>query len=243
MTDQDHVFEDIPAYALGALDTSDQARLEAHLANCAVCQAELRTYQELVAAVSLSAPLYQPPARLKQTIINQIKPQIRPEISIAPSTRGGVWSNLWNRLRPTPALTLGAAAMIVVLLASNLLLWKQVNDVTAMQRHGYNSLILNGTTKAPDARGMIVYTLDGKSGFLVVNGLKALPATQQYQLWLIKSGQRTSGGIFSVEPDGYQVLEIKASMLLTIYDSFGITIEPAGGSPGPTGDRVLAGKF
>jgi len=243
VTDQMHFLDDIPAYALGALDAPEKERLEAHLSGCALCQAELRSYQEVVSAVSLSAPLIQPPSRLKQSILKQIDTQTSRKIP-APTPAGpNFWASLLNRLRPSPAFTVGAALMIVVLLASNVLLWKQVNDFSAMQRHGYNSVLLTGTNKAPQASGMIVYTLDGKSGFLVVNGLKWLPTNQQYQLWLVKSGKRTSGGVFSVNPEGYQVLEVDSGQLLTGYDSFGITIEPAGGSPGPTGDKVLGGKF
>jgi anti-sigma-K factor RskA len=243
VAEQDHFLDDIPAYAIGALDANERDRLESHLSGCPVCLAELRAYQEVISAVSLTAPLAEPPARLKQNLMKQIQPQVRPAIQLKPKTGAGFWDFLRNRLHPSPALTLGAALMIVVLLASNLLLWKQVNDYSAMQRHGFSSVILNGTTKAPDARGMIVYTMDGNSGFLVVNGLKALPSDHQYQLWLVKSGKRVSGGVFSVDPGGYQVLEVKSSSLLTTYDSFGITIEPWGGSPGPTGDKVLGGKF
>jgi anti-sigma-K factor RskA len=30
---------------------------------------------------------------------------------------------------------------------------------------------------------------------------------------------------------------------LDAYTDFGVTVEPAGGSPGPTGDKVLGGSF
>ena len=90
---------------------------------------------------------------------------------------------------------------------------------------------------------MVVYTNDGRYGLLVVNKLTTLPDSQQYQLWLVKDGLRTDGGVFSVGKHGYFVMEIDSPERLTDYDSFGITIEPAGGSPGPTGERVLDGSF
>jgi anti-sigma-K factor RskA len=58
-------------------------------------------------------------------------------------------------------------------------------------------------------------------------------------LWLIQDGQRTSGGVFSVSDEGYGSLWISSPEPLATYSAFGITIEPAGGSPGPTGDKVL----
>ena len=56
-------------------------------------------------------------------------------------------------------------------------------------------------------------------------------------------GQRTSGGVFSVYDEGYGVLKIDAPEPLISYQNVGITIEPAGGSPGPTGERVLGGDL
>jgi anti-sigma-K factor RskA len=60
---------------------------------------------------------------------------------------------------------------------------------------------------------------------------------------LIKDGKRTSGGIFTVRANGYGSLLIKAGNSLLGYTAFGITIEPAGGSPEPTGAKVLGGNL
>jgi anti-sigma-K factor RskA len=62
-------------------------------------------------------------------------------------------------------------------------------------------------------------------------------------LWLINEGKRTSGGVFSVMDNGYGVLIVNSSKPLSTYQNFGITIEPFGGSSGPTGDKVLGGKI
>ena len=101
---------------------------------------------------------------------------------------------------------------------------------------------LAGTANAPTARGKIVVSTDGKYGTLVVENLEALDPSEQYQLWLIKDGKRTSGGVFSVDEKGYAAVVIDAPLPLVEYSSFGITIEPAGGSPGPTGPKVMGGK-
>jgi anti-sigma-K factor RskA len=78
---------------------------------------------------------------------------------------------------------------------------------------------------------------------LVVNGLDVLPLDKQYQLWLAVGDRRDSGGVFSVSRSGYGALEISAPQPLREYARVGITIEPSGGSPGPTGDRVLGGDL
>ena len=60
---------------------------------------------------------------------------------------------------------------------------------------------------------------------------------------LVKDGKRSSGGVFSVQDNGYGVLKIDSPLPLIEYQTFGVTIEPFGGSPGPTGKKVLGGSL
>jgi anti-sigma-K factor RskA len=172
---------------------------------------------------------------VKTALLQQVLREI-PKPSLLASLRAWLFA-------PGMTMRVAVMAVIVVLVASNVLLWTQVNQLSQMNKHGYASVLLDSTDNNPEKTGMVVYTSDGRYGFLVVNGLDTLDESQQYQLWLIKDGERTSGGIFSVGRSGYHVLEIKSKIRLDTYDGFGITIEPAGGSPGPTGDRVLDGSF
>jgi anti-sigma-K factor RskA len=91
--------------------------------------------------------------------------------------------------------------------------------------------------------GTLVMDHQGDYGTLVVDKLAALDPSQQYQVWLLNGGNRTSGGVFSVNPDGYASLEIMAPKALSQYDSVGITVEPFGGSLAPTGLKVLGGTI
>jgi anti-sigma-K factor RskA len=100
-----------------------------------------------------------------------------------------------------------------------------------------------GTDAVPAAVGTLVISEDGEYGTLVVDGLPALDPDHQYQLWLIRDEQQTSGGVFSVNPEGYGALWISSPEPLSSYPVFGITIEPEGGSPGPTGDKVLGSSL
>jgi anti-sigma-K factor RskA len=99
------------------------------------------------------------------------------------------------------------------------------------------------TDAAPDATGLIALSKDGEYGTLMVDHLPPLGKDQQYQLWLIKDGKRTSGGVFSVNWDGYGSLWVNSPERLADYTAFGITVEPTGGSPGPTGAKVLGGTL
>ena len=58
MTYYEHIpfRENIPAYALGALDAEDVAALEAHLQTCASCREELTAYRDTSDNLLMSTP-------------------------------------------------------------------------------------------------------------------------------------------------------------------------------------------
>lgn len=126
--------------------------------------------------------------------------------------------------------------LIIALAVSNVLLWRQLN---APSPNAWRRVSLTGSEVAPEATGIIYISADGQKGTLIVDRLPQLSPEQQYQLWLIQDGQRTSGGVFSVDVDGYRGMQIESPRPLQDFTAFGITIEPAEGSPGPTGERVL----
>jgi anti-sigma-K factor RskA len=139
----------------------------------------------------------------------------------------------------------GAASLVViiVLLISNLYLLNNLRAHESAELEEFTTMALVATDYSPNSTGMLVISSDGEYGVLVVDELPVLDESQQYQLWLIYDGQRTSGGVFSVNDEGYGSLLIDSEQPLSSYPAFGITIEPAGGSPGPTGDKVLGGEL
>lgn len=68
-------------------------------------------------------------------------------------------------------------------------------------------------------------------------------AGMKYQLWLTKNGERSSGGLFSVDASGMGLLVVTLEDSLDTYDAIGITPEPALGSPGPTSPPIVRGEL
>ena len=238
-----HVVELLPAHTLDCLDEEDALLVAEHLAVCPVCRAELVSYQGVVDQLAMAVPCSEPPADLRRQLMEHVRPPHPRGIS---QPRPAWRQQLGRALRPLqhPAWGLASLALILALIVSNVLLWQQVNrpgSVSNGQR--MRSLALAGTAAAPAASGIVVISTDGEYGTLVVDGLPTLDKTRQYQLWLIRDGKRTSGAVFSVGQDGYGSVPILAPEPLIRYSSFGVTIEPSGGSPGPTGDKVLGGAF
>jgi anti-sigma-K factor RskA len=238
--EHDHIIEQIPAYALNALDDDDAATVRHHLVNCQTCQAELATYELVVDSLPLAASEASPSPLLKDRLLERVAvlPVVRPAAAEPRSSLRLQIGEALRGLSNTPRWQPAVLIVIIVLVASNLLLWRQINPPQEYSP-GWQQIPLTGTDVAPLATGFITISADGINGTLIVDKLPRLSPEQQYQLWLIQDGERASGAVFSVDENGYRGIQIESAKPLLDYSSFGITIEPAGGSPGPTGERVL----
>lgn len=235
MSTETHVLELLPDYALGCLDEDEADLVARHLAGCPLCRAEAEAYQAVAGQLALAAPDVAPPPHLKERLMERVRTS-RPA---APAQPRAPW---WRAL--LPAWGLVSLLLILALAAGNLLLWQRANrPEVVVGPAGLRAIPLSSTEAAPGAGGFILIGADGQNGALVVDKLPVLDAAQQYQLWLIRDGQRTSGAVFSVDENGYGGTRVSAPESLLEYSAVGITIEPAGGSPGPTGDRVLGGQL
>lgn len=102
-------------------------------------------------------------------------------------------------------------------------------------------VLLPGTEAAPDAQGQF-YVGDNNQGLLALTGLSPLSNQETYQLWLIPSnGAPVSAGLVIADatPTAWQPITIPDPDL--DFTAVGLSIEPAGGSPAPTGPIVLLG--
>jgi anti-sigma-K factor RskA len=233
-----HVIDQLPAFVLGALTDEETIQVAEHLAVCQTCQAEQSRLQLVADDLPLALTQAAPAARVKANLMRTIQAQ-KKERKPAADSEG--WQKFLTFIRqPLPAF---GAALILLLVIGNLLLWRQLITRGSLVNTPMRVVALANTQNAIGAVGTLVMDQKGDYGTLVVDKLAMLAPTQQYQVWLIKDGQRTSGGVFSVNPDGYASREIAANLPLAQYDSIGITIEPFGGSPAPTGPKVMGGEI
>lgn len=237
-----HVIDLLPAYALGCLDEGEAVQVAEHLAACKGCRAELSSYEAVAEQLALATPLAAPPAGLKRKVMASLQ---APSSAPVPAPRVAWRRRLAGLLRGAgPAWGLATLILAALLFVSNIWWWQRANLEGPMTTPGGMQVVaMAGTDATPGATGTLIISGDGEYGTLVVDGLPALDDDRQYQLWLIRDGQRTSGGVFSVNAEGYGALVVSSLEPLSNYPSFGITIEPAGGSPGPTGDKVLGGSL
>jgi len=231
-----HVLEWLPAFALNCLTDEETAQVAGHLAVCADCREELRAYQSTADELPLALAQVSPRPALKDTLMKEIHSRRMKAVGIPERPGKRRWIDYFRRSAPAWAM-----ALIILLAVGNILLWRRLNQAgpTTTMR----VIAMAGTVNAPGAKGTLVMNPSGEYGSLVVDQLAPLDAGHQYQVWLIRDGQRTNGGVFSVNPDGYASLELYSPLPLIQYQAIGITIEPWGGSPGPTGPKVLGGDL
>src|SRR5512139_1248382 len=137
--------ENIPAYALDALDAEDARALEAHLQTCEACRAELAGYREISDNLLMTVPPRQPSSALRKRLQSRL-----PSAPSAP-----------RAARPRFAWSLGQLAIagaLVLLFAINLFSFVQMRD---FQRQTQNSqavlamLAYPGTQSLPISAGNV----------------------------------------------------------------------------------------
>jgi len=234
----------LAAYALDALEIDEKNQVEAHLENCAACRLVLADYQAVSGNLLAALPPAQPPARIRAQLLAKT----------APEPQKASWSERWRALFPQ-AILVASLTAVVVLLLFNINLYRRVNQMLETQEQMAQQNRVYQTAFAlltyPDSQvaviadgeiyGTLVYDPYGQVAVLNVWGLEDLPEGQAYQVWLIEPDEtRVSGGIFKTSDDlGYVSFIIESPDSLNAFTGIGVTIEPEGGSPGPTGPRVF----
>jgi anti-sigma-K factor RskA len=241
MTYYEHIpfRENIPAYALGALDAEYVGALEAHLQTCASCRDELAAYRATSDSLLLALPPQNPPAALRRRLQGRL-----------PSAH--------KTGRPRLNWSIGRVAAgiaIVLMLALNAFFISQVRALQSQQtqlidqiQKGQAALAMlsyaNTQTFAINAEnvtGSLLLDIEYNNAVLILRGLPSIPDDQTYQVWLIAPNEeRTNAGLVRPQIDQPFISEaIYSTQELANFVGIGMTVEPAGGSDHPTGPQVF----
>ena len=245
MTYYEHVpfRENIPAYALGALDAEEVAALEVHLRTCASCRDELDAYRATSDNLLMTLPPHDPPANLRRNLQKRLPSAqriARPRLN-------------WSFRR------VAVGMVLVLLLALNVFSISQVRALQRQQTQLMNQ-IQNGqmalamlsyphtqsfTINQASLTGSLLVDTEYNNAVLILRGLPPIPADQTYQVWLIDPhGDRTSAGLLRPQAGLPFISEpINATQDLANFIGVGMTIEPAGGSDRPTGMQIFRVNF
>jgi anti-sigma-K factor RskA len=228
------------AYTLGALTEAEALQVEAHLAACEQCTARAAEFQQIAKGLLHLAPEVDPPAALRARLMAALDEDAQPARRSNPAGRRLGWAG-----------ALAAVALLALNLAQwvrNASLQAQLESLAAQERAGQTAQALRSypssqvvELEAEGIRGTLVYDPGFPLAVLYIWGLEDPGPQQAYQAWLISAdGTRTSGGLLELpEEQGFAWLVVRANRPLQDYSGFGLTLEPADGSPLPTGPRIL----
>lgn len=220
----EEIKELLPGYALGALHAEEAEILVRHLPTCDSCPRELAQYRQALDALPRLVPEATPQAQVKQRLMERLAP---------PEKRRLSWSRF--ALAWTPLSLLFLAGLLAVTFGLS-------NQLQATQDWPVVAVRLEATETAPQAVGFVLFLPRQEMAMLAVRDMPSLPSGREYQLWLTRDSEKESGGTFTVDSEGRGYLVVAMEDFL-LYQGIGITMEPAGGSLVPTGDRYMFGSI
>lgn len=227
------------AYALDAVDDLERQAFEAHFHACAVCRADVFDHRETLAALAVAGPVAPSPATRDRILAEiaqtrQLSPLLGPSVSALVERR--------RRRRRTGATLLTAAAVLLVIVGSFLVTRETrpsfADELAEVLEQPDGRLLTLTPTEANDGQGAIRVVWSASSGRVALLGDALDPALEgmAYELWLIDE----------TGPVPLNLLDpAEGGILRTLFGldrepvAWGVTLEPATGSPTPTGDILF----
>jgi anti-sigma-K factor RskA len=231
------------ALSVGSIDANDQAALLQHLAGCAQCRRVAGEYMAAAARLPLALEPVLPSPELRGRLMHAVYAEAAQ--ARARSARTGPstwWARAWQALPASRGFTVvaAAAAIAVVVLAS----WGVMNRHPSAPASV--AVALAATQAAPHAHGVLTYDRGSTEAVLTATGLPSpgsvVAGRTVYEVWLIRSnGSAVAAAYLSHNPDGTWSAAVHGD--LSAYSAVAATPEPAGGSPSPTGAKVIEGSL
>lgn len=253
---------DYDLYALGALRGEECAAIESHVASCPECAHKLAEARGRIALLALAADPLEPSPGVKEALMRQLNASAEGPIArvyVPEPRRSSFFSAAWWTAVWAPA----AVALALV----TIFLWVQTVKLSDQLSNQHAAVIklqsqieqtqtlvdlfaardsvhvsLSPSREARGATGNVLYNARlGK--ILFADTLNAPPPNKSYQLWLVPTtGDPISAAVLntSTTPGEQLIATVPPG---TTPKAFAVTIEPQGGSPQPTGPKVLIGAL
>jgi anti-sigma-K factor RskA len=237
----DDILDLLTAYALGALEPSEIARVSALLDDQPELRATLAELRSTADKLPFGLPEAVPPEDLRQRVLDHATGRTSPTVAAQPRRPA-------RRLYGWLAGLSGIAAVAVL---AAVIGWAQLfqarNDLVETravlvetQRQVAESQALIASLQGSGGSASILRTRDGAA--IMIAHLPPLEPGRVYQLWRIQgSNSPASAGTFFVNPQGFTTADLPSGQQPQAGEVVAVTNEPVGGSAGPTSDPLIVG--
>jgi anti-sigma factor RsiW len=219
MSDHTRHQDDVGAYLLGALNDLERQAFERHLRGCVECQEELARLRPAADALPGSVQQFEPPARLKASLMEVVEREARAE---QPQP---------ERRRPRRRFFMRPAFVAAALLIG------VVVGFGVAQLGGDETRTLAATVDRamPQAGGTLRVSNDDAT--LRLHDMPALSGTRVYQVWLQHGDRLLPARTFEVGADGRGTVDLS-----NVDDADGVyvTREARGGAQVPSEDPIVS---
>ncbi len=235
------LFDLLPAYALDALSEEEKTQIEAFLATSEAARAELRTYQDMIAGMATLVPPRRSPGHLTNDFRERLAQsgEQRPAPVIQMPDRRRVGN---RRLRWVVALAALIGLVLGIFVVYRAITGEAEARAISQIISDPHAKWINLAAQAGASGKVSFVTVPDSTRAVLIAQLPPLPAEKQYQLWALNGDERYSCGVFSADQTVKRIL-IYMPEAATTYQKLGITVEPYGGSPGPTTSPVFAAQL
>jgi anti-sigma factor RsiW len=238
MSQERHPTEDLPAYALGALDKDEREVITLHVETCATCAHDLAQFEDaLFEAAAVGAVNVDPPNDLRTRIV------LRHRGAAVPSATS--WGDRVIEFlhTPVPAAVPMALGILLVVAFGVVGGSRQQADTYARALAGVADgrvVALAPTGANPDAHAAVVIPTQG-SAYLIVR-LPAPPPGKAWEAWVLKPGPSGPVAVPAGTAERGDVFTLSLGAPLGAGDGVAITLESSSGSAQPTTQPVLVAE-
>jgi anti-sigma-K factor RskA len=250
-------------WAMHALEPDEEARLRAHLPECAMCRLTVRNTEEVTATIGESVDQHDPPARLKARLMEAIEhtPQEQPPpVVVKVPDRQEVAEPISLDARRSfktkrARVLLAAAAVILVAVVTGVMgqqLGSLSNQVAEQKsrtdelEHTFKLATNPATNKAvlrtADGTPMAVLLSSDDEAIVVSEEMPANDvAKQTYVVWGTSGNGPVALATFDVQPGSPDIM-LKWNKDAYTHSGFAISLEPGRTAPASPSSVVAAGQ-